>query len=243
MLKSDKNPPRALAYHYSGFMNLLLDGHHKACAAASLGKYVRCLTIIPADGCAFDFERSGERAGRDKQSNPFINTIRFAGLETEAEDGMRYLDIFGNRNHKDKLSPFQQYDLTGTRIHYGPDRYPKIRDIVILLDPGKDKNGRLPVLDQETLRSMINEDTADADSYLDAAIHYLASTDRDAAYRLASAIVKKGDDRDRHGRVRAALLYLLDCRSDETEQLLVDFYLNHEEQDENWHLVNSYWKN
>lgn len=26
------------------------------------------------------------------------------------------------------------------------------------------------------------------------------------------------------------------------EQLLVDFYLNHDEQDENWHIANSYWK-
>ena len=242
MLNSDDNPPRALAYHYSGFMNLLLDGHHKACAAASLGKYVRCLTIIPADGCTFDTEQVVRKGENLRQSNPLIKTVRFAGLETEAEDGMRYLDITDNRYHKDKLPPFRKFYVPGARIHYGPETYPKIRDTVILLDPGESFKGGLPVIDQDTVLRMIGEDTSDADIYLEAAIHYLAATDRDEAYNLASSIVRKGDGRMRHGRVRTALQYLLKCRSDETEQLFVDFYLNHDEQDENWHLVNSYWK-
>jgi thioredoxin-like negative regulator of GroEL len=113
---------------------------------------------------------------------------------------------------------------------------------VILLDPGDGCKGGLPEIDQETLKHMIDEDTADAELYLEAAIHYLAATNRDEAYKLASSIVRKGDGRMRHGRVREALLYLLNCRSDETEQLLVDFYLNHDEHDENWHLANTYWK-
>ena len=46
----------------------------------------------------------------------------------------------------------------------------------------------------------------------------------------------------RKRRVRSALLFLLDNRSEETEQLMADFYVAYEEQDENRELVNSYWK-
>jgi len=241
ILNSDKNPPRALAYHYCGFMSLLLDGHHKACAAASLGKYVRCLTIIPADGCMFAPEE--QIRGVDiRKSNPRIRTISFAGLETEAEADMRYLDIYGNRQQRENMPPFEKYDLNGTEVRYGPGKYPTLRDIIILLDAGEEDTGTLPEVDQEVVRAMLNEDTEKADRYLEAAISYLAVTDHHEAYKLASAIVKKGDGRMRHGRVRSALLFLLGCHSDETEQLFVDYQLNHEEQDENWHIANSYWK-
>lgn len=46
--------PRAVAYYLSGGMALLLDGHHKAAAAAWAGCPVRCLVIMHADmtGCS-----------------------------------------------------------------------------------------------------------------------------------------------------------------------------------------------
>lgn len=40
--------PQGIAYHTDGFISALLDGHHKACAAAQLGQPLDCLTIIPA---------------------------------------------------------------------------------------------------------------------------------------------------------------------------------------------------
>lgn len=39
--------PRAVAYHFDGYISLLLDGHHKAYAAAMRGAAVPCITIIP----------------------------------------------------------------------------------------------------------------------------------------------------------------------------------------------------
>lgn len=39
--------PHGIAYHTDGFISALLDGHHKACAAALLGQSLDCFTIIP----------------------------------------------------------------------------------------------------------------------------------------------------------------------------------------------------
>lgn len=39
--------PRAIAYHCGEFLSFLLDGHHKACAAAALQEPLPCLVILP----------------------------------------------------------------------------------------------------------------------------------------------------------------------------------------------------
>ena len=44
-LRQDGPPPRAVALRIHQGLNLLLDGHHKAAAAARLGRAVPCLTI------------------------------------------------------------------------------------------------------------------------------------------------------------------------------------------------------
>lgn len=45
--------PRTIIYNYTEFISLILDGHHKACAAAKLGKKVKCLSILPYAGISY----------------------------------------------------------------------------------------------------------------------------------------------------------------------------------------------
>lgn len=240
LMRSDKNPPRALAYHLYGFMNALLDGHHKACAAASVGKYVRCLTIIPCDGSQLELE-TADRKVRYSQSNPKIKTLVFAGLKTDV-DGLHYLNVY----KKETVSltvPYQKYPLTNIRVRYGPDTYPTVRDIAALLCANNKVKGVLPSFDTDIISGMISRDTDDMDRYLEAILHFVAYVDQKKAYKISSTIVKKGDGYMRHRRVRAALKFLLNYRDDETEQLFTDFYLDHKENDEIMDIVNSYWKN
>lgn len=235
LFKSDDELPRALAYHWVGFMNLLLDGHHKACAAASLGQYLRCLTIIPIEGCLFDQTKPFVKG------NPYLKSIHFAGLEAEVEDGTRYLDIYGDKKKKENLPGFKPYNLTDTKIHYGPARYPAVKDIATLIYARNKIDGFFPEADYDVISKMLSRDTEEADRYLEAIVNYLGALDHDKAYKLAGDIVRKGDGFMRHLRVRAALMFLLTCRSDETEKLIADFYVDHEEHDGNWELANSYW--
>ena len=46
---TDNNEPRAIVYNFGGFINFVIDGHHKACAAALLGKPLKCLLIIKGE--------------------------------------------------------------------------------------------------------------------------------------------------------------------------------------------------
>lgn len=47
MERNDYQCPRAIALYLNGAVSLLLDGHHKAAAAAALGKRLRTLVIFP----------------------------------------------------------------------------------------------------------------------------------------------------------------------------------------------------
>ncbi|MDE6469717.1 MAG: hypothetical protein K2L19_01670 [Eubacterium sp.] len=41
------NQPRAVVYNFGEFINFIIDGHHKACAAALAGQPLKCIMIIP----------------------------------------------------------------------------------------------------------------------------------------------------------------------------------------------------
>ena len=47
---SDNDEPRAIVYNFGEFINFVIDGHHKACASALLGKPLKCLLIIKGEG-------------------------------------------------------------------------------------------------------------------------------------------------------------------------------------------------
>jgi len=66
----DNNEPRAIVYNFGEFINFVIDGHHKACASALLGKPLKCLLIIKGEGY------------RDWNEK---NYLRFLGREIEGD--------------------------------------------------------------------------------------------------------------------------------------------------------------
>lgn len=50
LFQKTEEPPRAIVYNFSPSISYLLDGHHKACAAALLHQPVNCIMIIPFSG-------------------------------------------------------------------------------------------------------------------------------------------------------------------------------------------------
>ena len=66
----DNNEPRAIVYNFGEFINFVIDGHHKACASALLGKPLKCLLIIKGEGY------------RDWNKK---NYLRFLGREIEGD--------------------------------------------------------------------------------------------------------------------------------------------------------------
>lgn len=77
LFRTEKEPPRAIAYNFMHGMNILLDGHHKAAAAAKLGIPLKCLLIIKG------VPRCLHKDGRNQETLRFTDDIIFTGEETE----------------------------------------------------------------------------------------------------------------------------------------------------------------
>lgn len=53
LFKKVEQPPRAILYNFGEFINFVLDGHHKACAAARLQEPLKSIVIIPCSGYGY----------------------------------------------------------------------------------------------------------------------------------------------------------------------------------------------
>lgn len=73
--------PRAIAYHVSEYMSLLLDGHHKATAAFLLGMAVPCLVILPMDSIQYNNRREQVSLSFCRFSAPLDQLPRRISLE------------------------------------------------------------------------------------------------------------------------------------------------------------------
>lgn len=73
MYEENENAPRTIVYSYSEFVSIILDGHHKACAAAKLGKRVKCLAILPYAGITYKREGNLNVPG----------TVFYSGIEID----------------------------------------------------------------------------------------------------------------------------------------------------------------
>ncbi len=81
--------PRAVVYQFGEFINFIIDGHHKACAASILGKPLNCIVIIPFTGCGYCQTSSGM----------IPDTLYFASIKINAKDiSDKYLPSTKNHN-------------------------------------------------------------------------------------------------------------------------------------------------
>ena len=68
--------PRAIAFSCAEGISVLLDGHHKACAAARLGRQLPCITIFPFGGYFYAQARSSSTPVPDRAYfGPFTVSI------------------------------------------------------------------------------------------------------------------------------------------------------------------------
>lgn len=74
----DKDKPRAVAYHLTEYLSVLLDGHHKAAAAAKLRQSVPCLTIIAPTSIVYEPPFTPMRR--------VVSEVNFAGVRISRDD-------------------------------------------------------------------------------------------------------------------------------------------------------------
>ncbi|MEE1218468.1 MAG: hypothetical protein U0L20_00935 [Ruminococcus sp.] len=232
LLKNSANPPRGLAYYEAGFICALLDGHHKACAASVLGKKFNCLTIIPLN--RYEFLEGAKYAGNDT----LIKNVGFAGIVIDVERGAKIKDYLPIKGAIEKKIHKSVYNLTGRKF---PEKYintyPTIHTLSHIINAKVDISGDV-VEYAKTLISLKDEESVIKLDYL---MKYLSEYGKKEAYIVAKMILDQRDEYIFKSPRKSAIKELMNHRNEETEQYMIDYIVNHDSEDQCWHLVNSYW--
>lgn len=234
LIDEGKPMPRAIAYHEQGFISALLDGHHRAAASAMAGVQLSCLTIIKCDGFIHYTNKDGSK----------FDEYLFSGLRVSTDEIPEF-----TKTKKE----CEEFDLQDCRIFSEENsfgefsgklwRYPTVEELSFLyaLDiPGED-------ITDELFERWLSAPQSDDNFFrLKYSLIFLERTDSEKAFRLARRVVKAADGVPRAEEYemlpqRLAFRVLLRDKSEQTEQLFIDYLVNHHPGDECFDIVSAYW--
>lgn len=209
---------RGLAYYEKGFICALLDGHHKAVAAAQLGLKLKCLVIIPPT--AYYTLEDGSKS--------------FCGISVP---DCRNFD--GKRRWYDKLRVrMEKFKLTDNRYEYlnasASKNYPRIKDICFYnsLDSIKED------LTAKTIENWIDNPDDKNVFMLKGVLRCRVNIDSLSTLQIAEKVISADDYRLPY---EAAWRVIVENKNEDTEKLAVDYLVEHTAGDRCWDIVNSYW--
>lgn len=222
--------PRAIAYYAQGFISFLLDGHHKACAAALAHKPVRCIAITP---CSY-YTTSGPKYE--------VRTMCFAGASVNASDvPKKYYPKFPH--DRDELMPGtissgnicnREWESEYTQ---SAKSYPNVNDYAILNAFGYYAT---PVTDEEIQR-LIEEKSEEAHQRLCAIILHMSITNDPRLKQTAMQCVRQNP---MHQLEYAAYKALCTLKGDkEVEQFFIDYIVYCDDKHDGIRqLIDTFWQ-
>jgi putative cytoplasmic protein len=231
---TDNNEPRAIVYNFGGFINFIIDGHHKACAAALLGKPLKCLLII-----------KGEYSRNYGEDNQIY--LKFLNSEIKKEDIPIKYQPFLKEKKKNWGSIIINEGTVNKRkwedkYINSAKKYPSILEYAIKVDDLIYEN--IEISDELINYCLIN---FDKDSQIKARkiFRNLELLDvekaKDFAIRYAKASLKQKIS----SNLKLVIYnFLVNMKNDtEVEQIFIDYIVYNEDRDDLvLELINSYWK-
>ena len=228
------NEPRAIVYNFGGFINFIIDGHHKACAAALLGKPLKCLLIIKGE--------YSQNYGEDNQI--FLN---FLSSNIRKEDIPIKYQPFLKEKEKNWGSMIINEGTVNKRqwedkYINSAKKYPSLIEYATKVDDLIYEN--IEISDELINYCLIN---FDKDSQIKARkiFRNLELLDvqkaKDFAIRYAKASLKQKISND----LKLVIYnFLVNMKNNtEIEQIFIDYIVYNEDKDDPvLELINSYWK-
>ena len=217
------NAPRAIAYYHLGFTSALLDGHHKAYAAALLGVQLPCLTIIPMTTTWY----------RGSDNAEFCS---FSGIHLPKSELTNFKGFPKRQPQEITITPpaVQNQPIPEEDLHLV--NYIPIDVLTGFFAAGLDESDITEELIHEWIGSCESRDK----EKLECALLYLAKTDPERACTFAKLVIAVRDDM--LFPTKTAFEVLLKHKSPETEQLFLDYLISHDKKSLCWDVVTSYWE-
>lgn len=218
------NAPRAVAYFHCGFTSALLDGHHKAYAAAMLGVQLPCLTIIPMTAM-------WKRRGTDQ-----AEFCCFSDIELPRNELPKFKGFSKRQPQEVTITPpaVPNQPISEENLHL--ENYIPIDVLTGFFAAGLDESDITGELIKEWIRSPYSRDK----DKLESALLYLAKIDPERACAFAKIVI--AIKIDTLLQTKTAFKVLLAHKSPETEQLFLDYLVSHDKKSLCWDVVTSYWE-
>jgi hypothetical protein len=203
--------PLAVAYHLSEFMSVLLDGHHKAAAAALLGERVHCLTIMPLTSVVYEPPYTPTRR--------VVQELNFAGIRVEripAKWKKWAAKGFGSAKKAalamgDRMPEARIWE---TAYSEAAKRYPTVAQI------GQSVGLKLSEITDEAVESHLSDPSGDA-GWLTAALAMLTLSEDERLKPVALRCARRGCPEDL--RVEAFRALATFTAEADVEQMFIDY--------------------
>ena len=228
------NEPRAIVYNFGGFINFVIDGHHKACAAALLGKPLKCLLIIKGE--------YSQNYGEDNQI--FLN---FLSSNIRKEDIPIKYQPFLKEKEKNWGSMIINEGTVNKRqwedkYINSAKKYPSLIEYATKVDDLIYEN--IEISDELINYCLIN---FDMDSQVKARkiFRNLEFLDMEKAKDFAVRYAKASLKQEISNKLKLVIYnFLVNMKNNtELEQIFIDYIVYNEDRDDPvLELINSYWK-
>jgi len=228
------NEPRAIVYNFGGFINFVIDGHHKACAAALLGKPLKCLLIIKGE--------YSQNYGEDNQI--FLN---FLSSNIRKEDIPIKYQPFLKEKEKNWGSMIINEGTVNKRqwedkYINSVKKYPSLIEYATKVDDLIYEN--IEISDELINYCLIN---FDMDSQVKARkiFRNLEFLDMEKAKDFAVRYAKASLKQEISNKLKLVMYnFLVNMKNNtEVEQIFIDYIVYNEDRDDPvLELINSYWK-
>ena len=218
-----ENAPRAVAYYDYGFVCALLDGHHKAYAAAVKGCLLPALVIIPVS-CVYERWHNG------------VEIARFADINIPAAE-LEGLD-------RDRL--YENQEVTSESFHNEPvpetdldlSLYPTVGELTGIYAAGAENLDVTPELAEKWLKSKNRDDH----ERLRCVLRYYAKRAPERAFEIAKTVVAAAPEAPAFTHlIMLSYRIIAAHRCEESEQIMVDYLVGHDNTAAAWEICNSYW--
>ena len=217
------NAPRAVAYYDYDFICALLDGHHKAYAAAKKGCTLSALVIIPLS-CIGKDRRTQEKCA-------YFADVTLPAAELEGLNRNRLSvkrEVVFESFHNEPVSE-ADLDLS---------LYPTVEELTGIYAAGAENLDVTPELAEKWLKSQNSDDC----ERLRCVLRYYAKRAPERAFEIAKTVVVKAPDSPAYTQLVILSYRIIAAhKCDESEQIMVSYLIDHDNTSAAWEICNSYW--
>lgn len=218
------NAPRAIAYYINGFISALLDGHHKAYAAAKKGCPLSALVIIPMSGTYKEHNSPIEYACFSEIIIPVSELTAFNRNKLQLKQNIRF-ETFQNE-------PIAENDFD---FRF----YPTVGELTGIYAAGLEN----VTVTKELVEKWIKSSDLDDQVRLKCLLQYYAKRSPQQAYIISKTVVLLAPETERFDDLLLiAYKIIVTNKNNEAEQIVLDYMINHNSKSLAWDICCSYWE-